>query len=350
MDEYRGVNFPGGVPVYRGNVRWFESEPYEKYTFGSDRMPTTLVAPRFDYYASLKTAVDQVSLERLIDMKFGAKMREYMHELRERGYLGRSGGTVDPGAFSLYFPDLNVYYRWIPKNSCTSVKRALSRFEDDDKARHFREGVFHAEVRRAFGLRGGETFTPMREARRIAVIREPLERIVSCYIDKFAAPVMKGSSLENFAAGHLARAQRMLGVAHDEERSISFAEFVWYMSQTPVVSWDGHWKPQRAFFGNQDDVESYELFAIEDTAQIWTYLGLGHDNKRYNATTSGTLDLSARSEDYSELLPKELKSVDVKKYQNFLSDGMLRMLMPYFNGDYALYEHAMRQGRSRSGD
>ncbi|MBF0817684.1 hypothetical protein E4U02_14855 [Microbacterium paludicola] len=270
-----------------------------------------------------------------------------MRQLHARGYLGRRGGTVEPGAFTLQFRKLDVYYRWIPKNSCTAIKRTLVGFEDAERSESFSTHNFHAEVQDAYGPAPARVFSGMESAKAIAVVREPLERVVSCYLDKFSAPTVRERGFERFAEGHLRRAQRMLGVREDLSRSISFAEFVWYLTQTPVAVWDPHWKPQWTYFGDDQDLDGYELFSMGDTAQIWSYLGVEHDNRRYNATAAGALDLSARTDDYSELLPAELQNVDQAQYQNFLPDALIRVLMPFFGRDYDIYNRAVAQGRSR---
>jgi hypothetical protein len=86
---------------------------------------------------------------------------------------------------------------------------------------------------------------------RIVVLRDPLRRVVSAYLDKFVLfrpPDNQHLGLRVRRA--VQDAQALLGIPDDPARSISFEEFVRYLAVTPDVRMDEHWMPQAVLVGD----------------------------------------------------------------------------------------------------
>ena len=158
---------------------------------------------RFDVFMSYKNHIgtpwkDIIEAIPLDDFK------NYIQALRDQGYVGRFGSVIPPEKFSLYFPSSQVLYRWIPKNACTSVKKLFIQGEPESIDLKVREHRFHETVQERFGVEQSiiiqnSGFTT------VAIIRDPILRIISCYLDKFALPVVDNRPFEGFIKDHIKR-------------------------------------------------------------------------------------------------------------------------------------------------
>lgn len=341
MTERRAVRFPVTREPVFAKMRDFLSS---RVTFEDLDQPLGLFVPRLDYYLSYASEVSGVDYGELVRERFDGELRDYLLEALNLGHLNRRGATVDPASYILDFEGANVRFYWIPKNACTNVKTVLARREVSSGDSEVPRNRLHKSVQETFGAsRTTDALTT--ESRRIAIVRHPFERVVSCYLDKFAKPAMTDGRFERYAAGHIKRARAMLGLEESESDSISFAQFVWYMTNTPVYSWDPHWKPQSCFFGSS--VEGIELFPIERSAEIWPYLDIEHDGSRLNASFGGRYSRPADGNYFAEYMPSQLDGLELKDYGRFLSPDVERHLRPYFEQDLVLYNRAKAASNRR---
>ncbi len=173
-----------------------------------------------------------------------------------------------------------VIYLPIAKNANTSLKRLFVRasghvdapnlLEEDvhDALQARRTGLVLADYNRARAnriLRDPDYF-------RFTVLRNPLSRAVSGYVDKFvigaARAANPGAHLEVvMPATKWAYAQR--GEAPDVERGITFEEFVAYLGQAHDDVLDTHFKSQGGYLRDQ----SVDFVgAMEDMQRVMTVL------------------------------------------------------------------------------
>jgi hypothetical protein len=86
---------------------------------------------------------------------------------------------------------------------------------------------------------------------RFTVLREPLKRLLSAYLNKFVVDADRGNNpvLSIEITRTIRRAQRLAGIGIDLERSISFEEFVRYVGSAHDLDLELHWLPQMLFTG-----------------------------------------------------------------------------------------------------
>lgn len=147
--------------------------------------------------------------------------------------------TLERRTFALrhlyVYPRLRLAYTYIPKNACTSFKRTLGRAQ----------GWLGEEVTSPHDMTGRWWLSGLARYaaadERIVVIRDPLDRILSGYLNRFLMP-------SDAAADHALRTGLAELVGPDSTRDdISFGQFVEYLSRTPSRSLNEHWRPQVDF-------------------------------------------------------------------------------------------------------
>lgn len=152
------------------------------------------------------------------------------------------------------YPKLHIAYTYIPKNACTSMKRTLGKGQGwwseggpsvhDMKQRHWLSGLAHYRS----------------TDERIVIIRNPWERLVSAFQNRFLA---KNDGPSEHAMRHGLSALLQPGT---DRGGVSFADFIDYLSRTPGRRLDGHWRPQTDFLiGGYSRMLRFEHLA-EDTA------------------------------------------------------------------------------------
>lgn len=154
----------------------------------------------------------------------------------------------------------------IPKNACTAVKHWMLWAAGIDTS-HLNHGEVHEFARDRLGIEriSRRDMRRLREsAFTFAVVRDPVDRVASAYIDKF----IRQDPMNLHAKGVVeaarfgtrvrltARERFEAGGRWVEERSdpridyragVSFAEFVAYLESTPNERLDAHYRPQADF-------------------------------------------------------------------------------------------------------
>lgn len=302
--------------------------------------PFKVFFPRFDYFLSWCSLVARESVASMVSRYLKGALQDYALRCLENGYLGNFGFTVDPASFTLTFPGAKVTLIWIPKNSCTSIKKMLLTQEPDSLTHDISPTRFHETCQERFGISRAQYSRNMMFPL-VAVIRDPYERIVSCYLDKFAIPVMRSTPCEPFVIGHIRAAQRFFGAGdRGVERSISFSEFVTYVTNSPSWALDAHWRPQYCFLGN--NVEKIRLFPISRLDEVWDFLGV--ERRRIAANRSFGGRILVKGEfigDFANTLPEALIESSLDEYKRFLNPQLRAMINHRYDKDIELYERAL---------
>jgi len=159
---------------------------------------------------------------------------------------------------TLIDPDRHLAYVAVPKNACTLLKASFilnSRYRDaylaGGETIHRFCGQLMASTIAAEIPSGPGSF-------RFVVLRHPLHRILSAYLDK----IVRGRhrQIDPYTEMQVARtvreAQAVLGLQDDPARSISFEEFARYLATAADVQFDMHWMPQVQMVGT--DLSRYD--------------------------------------------------------------------------------------------
>lgn len=327
----------------------FPEELRERYDFLAEQrpniaqlnMPLNSFMPTFDAYLTdlcKRTGDDpsQIDMARFSSLGL-CRMLQWMQIY---GFLGRAGNTVNVYNYLLEFPAAEVNLLWIPKNSCTSVKKTLLAFEPEEKRSRIRQHRFHETMQSTFGLDikqfFNDDFGPL-----TVLVRHPAERLVSCYIDKFVNPLLKDRNFEPFVIPHIIAAQILCGVKPDTDRSISFSEFVDYIIATPPWRLDAHWRPQADFLGNLERERTTNFVRSDNLDYLASTYGLDFEAKRHNSSGGKAFyPGEGGTGEFTDALPAEMELSRLEAYNQFFSAGLLEKLFTYFEEDTRLFEHA----------
>jgi Sulfotransferase family len=203
------------------------------------------------------------------------------------------------------FPEQELVLFWTPKAACTTIarsictkllKKPLEDFGDEP-------GGMRGYLRRADFWRSGEDGAALcreKRYRSIALIREPYDRLISAYINKYvqskSRPIASVEAMEPFArAFYVNVIKPRLG--HSDETpypGVTFREFAFAVcnrinarrNQEPRL--DHHWNTQIPFSFEKDRFEYDEIYALTsaDTffERLSILLGVEMDNEQHNAT------------------------------------------------------------------
>ncbi len=146
---------------------------------------------------------------------------------------------------TLVDPDRHLAYVSVPKNACSLLKAGLvlsSRYRDAYLAGGENIHVF------CTGLSMAATAPEVANDPayfKFTVLRDPLHRILSAYLDKIVPGPLDGDRYTSMQVARTVRAaQAAVGIADDPDRSITFEEFVRYLAVAADVECDMHWMPQ----------------------------------------------------------------------------------------------------------
>ena len=148
-----------------------------------------------------------------------------------------------------------ILYCPIEKNSCTLFKRILilnSEFSEQFIASTLDPHTFLKQT----GLMKPENATPFQDADylRFIIVREPLERIVSAYMNKFVR-----SKRYKIALKITQDYRRQFDQPYDENRLLNFSEFVQHISKQKNQEMDVHWRPQIDFVRHEFELFQYKV-------------------------------------------------------------------------------------------
>ena len=148
-----------------------------------------------------------------------------------------------------------ILYCPIEKNSCTLFKRILilnSEFSEQFIASTLDPHTFLKQT----GLMKPENATPFQDGDylRFIIVREPLARIVSAYMNKFVR-----SKRYKIALKITRDYRRQFDQTYDENRLLNFSEFVQHISKQKNQEMDVHWRPQIDFVRHEFELFQYKV-------------------------------------------------------------------------------------------
>ena len=256
-----------------------------------------------------------------------------------RIYKRRFNGLPWPLWQMLILRDQKLVYNPIAKCGSSSLRAAMVAISDIPDELKALQLETHTT-----GLQLGDL--PLQEALDIlhdraylkfTVVRDPFERLVSAYLDKFVLNRLHPGNqfhTRRVIAGVAGRSQPSL---EDFNRSISFAEFVDYIVAQRPENLDPHWCPQ--YLHLQRAI--HRVFRLEDLHEVTRLLGLSVDLPRHNATRNA-----------QRLVPEayrlagfEIPSTDIAS-ESFFDTGIRRRVESYYALDFTLWEAAAAETRA----
>lgn len=323
----------------QGPVSQIMFQHYNKFLddpvdFDSIDEPFGLFFPRFDYWISYRSVVGGDSIDSLLSRAAKGGLLSYLRRAAALGFLGRFGLTADPASYIINFPTTKTSLLWIPKNSCTTAKQMLLSFEPAELTEGIAAPVFHERCQEQFGIKRVQ-FANNRLFPLVCVLRHPLERLVSCYLDKFAKPVISGRPFERFILPHIRAAHDFLEVDGPVERSITFSEFVHYIRSTPAWALDAHWRPQTCFV--QGFAKEATFITTSNLSVLYDLLGLERKDLKFNRSFGGRYRSDAVNDgQFAHYLPAQLKDLEMEYYNQFLNKDIYEIVRGVYREDLDL--------------
>lgn len=232
-----------------------------------------------------------------------------------------------------------LIYSPIGKVACTTIKQWLLAVEGHtvEPSNEFHEHVRKLQKQQQLGV------TPRllkdRGYLHFMFVREPFERLVSAYVDKFvyANPLRDkapGSDIVETLASYMQR---------DPSERVSFREFVNFLATTPDETHDGHWRAQ-AWFANRQRLDyvgtvrniERDLEYLREIAGIDVAPPVGHLNPRRPKTRSA-------DRCHADTTATELQAMSDKPPWDAFYDEPLRVaIRERFADDFALWRRALK--------
>lgn len=174
---------------------------------------------------------------------------------------------------------------------------------------------------------------------RVAILRDPVDRLISCYWDKFVRNRRVPSVLHHtgpvyrFLLGEEAPTEQQV------EQGITFRQFCHYINLAPREAMDPHWAPQSRYLETYrwdhlfriDRIDAFERFVLDRCGPGLQEVRLGMQNVA-----------PRHSEPVEEVLTDRLP-VELDKYRNLPNAVMLTpdiedFIRDYFALDYMLLD------------
>lgn len=256
---------------------------------------------------------------------------------------GKGNGLRWPYGAMMVSEQHKLFYIPVAKCACTSLKSMMIRLAGVDRADiavklgvHFVTDRFNTGVQlkdkpidRAREILASDDFF------KFSVIRDPLERLVSGYLEKF---VYNRHSQRNLI--HTRPVIRAVQGTNDIDIShgISFDEFIQFLLRQDPYDLDPHWRPQYLYFVGVPHIS--RIFRLENINELEQYLlqnhgitvELGHQNK----TRKSDIFLP----EASSLPAAEIDNREAIDPRSFVSNGNEQAIRDYYAEDFRLYHAA----------
>jgi hypothetical protein len=269
---------------------------------------------------------------------------------RSRTGDGQSVDTSFPKPYLLIDHEKKLVYLSIPKNACSMLKLNFV-MNTSHRAAYLASGTgIHGfcDLLTAAPLDRDHIMSP--DYFRFVVLRDPLLRVLSAYLDKFVRK-RRARSLKvrvRQMTDTIRAAQAMAGIPYDPARSISFEEFVRFLSTAEDTEFNMHWMPQSRSVGTDlsvfNHVGKFERLG-ETLHMLESKFGFvmqtattGHVPHRHRANFSETAELKAPY----RALPHELDEFQdgLPMPELFFTPALRELLRARYADDVALYERA----------
>ena len=241
-----------------------------------------------------------------------------------------------------------VLYSPVAKCACTSLKTMMVNLAGVEHAEQiikygvhrvtdkFNTGMHLKDLPRArvMEIRTSDEFY------KFAVIRNPVERIISAYSEKFV--LNRHNKANQGHTGEVVRAVQ--GTSNPNmDAGISFRQFVEFITAQPSSTLDAHWSPQHL---NLRGVSRYnrifrvdQMNELQNSLEEWTgeNISLGRLNKSATQSKDQHSGPDSPSETVVDLLPAALEDIEGLQSSMFMEADLVASLETYYAEDIALF-------------
>lgn len=231
-----------------------------------------------------------------------------------------------------------VLYCPIGKNACTYLKRQMVRISSVEHADYLLEHTLLTDSV-ATGLQLSDY--PLEEVDemltspnwlRFAIIRDPRDRLLSAYLEKFVMNRLATGNIVH-TAQIVAPVQAAEGRSEpDFDRGITFRAFANQVMSMPPGVLDPHWRPQRLYLTGTAWTKLYRFDEIgAATEMLEARTGQTLPRQALNVTSSGKEDAFDGAAD---LLPGEIEALPRLASASYFDSGLDATIAHYYASDY----------------
>jgi len=172
---------------------------------------------------------------------------------------------------------------------------------------------------------------------KFAVVRDPFDRLVSAYLEKFVVNRMSlGNQFHTRAV-----ISRVFGIQRptpdDFSKSITFSQFVNYVINQSPDQLDPHWCPQYLYLKNA----IFKLFRFDHLDELYDCIGICPETQRVNTKYNVTRLDAQQVKNAYELTPEQMLHSDIAT-TCFYDESIRRKVKSYFALDFTLVESLAR--------
>ncbi|MBB3988419.1 hypothetical protein GGQ68_004776 [Sagittula marina] len=234
-----------------------------------------------------------------------------------------------------------LVYCPIGKNACTFLKSEVARTARPPHIAHILKDIHFLTDHVRTGLQFSDYEPPevnqMRQGPdyfRFAVLRDPMERLLSAYIEKFVMGRLQPANIHHtksvVAPVQLAANRKKV----DFDEGITFRAFIDYVTHAEAATLDPHWRPQALYL---EGLRYDALFRIDQIGQLMEVLeeraGMKLGRQPRNVTGSGRGEDVANAQD---LTPARIAAGPKLSKASFYDDAMRHAVETTFAADYVL--------------
>ncbi|MGJ8602588.1 MAG: sulfotransferase family 2 domain-containing protein [Marivita sp.] len=247
-----------------------------------------------------------------------------------------------------------LMYLPIAKNACSSLKRTVAMLggltlENGEDIHHkldsertglqFEDRPDH-EIRKALAAP---------DWMRFLIIREPLDRLVSVYVEKFVFNRNKADQVQTIGPAFQAILGKDTLTPEDFDRGLTFREFVEYILSECPERLNGHWRPQSEYLGHIPFTHVYDVKRLDLLAEdLRTHIGADIELPRMNVSRDKT-----KGQVYHkwapDARPADLPTPKQLSIESFLPEDLFAQLTEYYATDITFHRLVQKLDRARTG-
>lgn len=318
-----------------------------KLRYADDPADAEAIREAFDLFVGHPPSDALVAKLLAEEATLGSVEKSLLGKSREHQRHGPVIATTDRAFYDqliLAVPPARLLFQPISKVANTSIKDWIIRLSGHDAPRDVHTALADGRIKLQAGhLSRQQLDGLLREEGwlRVAIVRDPFDRLVSCYLDKFVRTRTQKGALghtepvyRHFSGGEAVRPEML-------ELGLTFRQFCHYINIYPREIMDPHWAPQARF------LESYRfdvLFPMERLGDFERFV-LDRCPPELQDCRLGKMNAAPRAEEKpTELLvdtpPIMLDGRDRLPTAAFMADDIVDFVRDYYALDYLLVERA----------
>lgn len=236
-----------------------------------------------------------------------------------------------------------VIYCPIGKNACTFLKSEIASTAGLPHTGYMQRDIHFITDHVRTGLQLSdytedqiERLINARQYFKFAVLREPADRLLSAYIEKFVMGRNEAANIHH-TKSVVAPVQSVQGLMPpDFDRGITFRQFVEFIARANSEKLDPHWRPQAHYLAG---IAYDRLFRIDQLDALMDILedrsGMSLGRQARNVTGSGK---GTAREGAMDLLPARIAAMPRVAKASFFDDDLQALVRQVFADDFVLFE------------